>query len=67
MTSLESFLKVPPGGCERGMWWGEEGRRNRGKIKLKLSEVNTRAVPRGQNELIGKFKMATGNVISIRG
>ena len=37
-----------------------------GKIKWKLSEVNTRAVSRGQNELIGEFKMAAGNVISIR-
>ena len=32
-----------------------------------LSEVNTRTVSRGQNELIGEFKMAAGNVISIRG
>ena len=49
------FPKVPPGGCKR--------ERDRGK----LSEVNTRAVSRGQNELIGKFKMAEGDVISIRG
>ena len=27
----------------------------------------TKAVFRGQNELIGKFKMAVGDVISIRG
>ena len=27
----------------------------------------TRAVSRGQNELIGEFKMAVDNVISIRG
>jgi hypothetical protein len=32
------------------------------KIKWKLSEVNTRAMSRGQNEL-----MVAGNVISIRG
>jgi hypothetical protein len=38
-----------------------------GKIKWKLPEVNTRAVSGGQNELIGKFKMAAGDVISIRG
>jgi hypothetical protein len=38
---------------------------DRGKIKWKLSEVNTRAVSRGQNKLIGKFKMAAGDVISI--
>ena len=37
-----------------------------GKIKWKLPEVNTRAVSRGQKKLIGKFKMATGDVISIR-
>ena len=46
-----NFLKVPPGGCERGRWRGE-------KIKRKLSEVNIRVVSRGQNELIGKLKMA---------
>ena len=55
---------MPPGGCETGR--GRE-RRDGGKIKCKLSEVNTRAVSRGQNELIGKFKMAVGDVISIRG
>ena len=49
---------MPPGGCKRG--------RNRGKFKRKLSEVNTRAVSRGQNELIGKFKMVADDVISIR-
>ena len=42
MASLESFLNVPPGGCERG--------RDGGKFKRKLSDVNTRAVPRGQNK-----------------
>ena len=36
------------------------------KIEWKLSEVNTRAVSRGQNELIGKFKIVAGDVISIR-
>ena len=30
-------------------------------------EVNTRAVSREQEELIGKFKMAAGDVISDRG
>ena len=59
MASLESFLKVPPWGCERG--------RDGGEFKRKLSEFNTRAVSRGQNELIGKFKMEAGDVISIRG
>ena len=50
---------MPPGSCERG-WDG-------GKFKMKLSGVNIRAVSRGQNKLIGKFKMAAGDVISIRG
>ena len=50
---------MPPGGYERG--------RDGGKIKWKSSEVNTRAVSRGQNESIGKFKMTAGDVISIRG
>ena len=39
----------------------------REKRKGLLSEVNIRAVSRGRNELIGKFKMAAGDVISIRG
>ena len=38
-----------------------------GKFKWKLYEVNTRAVSRGQNELVGKFKMAVGDMVSIRG
>jgi hypothetical protein len=38
-----------------------------GKIKWRLSEVNTRTVSRGQDKLIGKFKMVAGDVISIRG
>ena len=38
-----------------------------GKIKLRLSEVNITAVSRGQGELLGKLKMAAGDVISIRG
>ena len=50
---------MPPGGCETGR--GRSGRDGR-KIKWKLSEVNTRIVSRGQNELIGKFKMAAGDV-----
>ena len=56
---IREFFKVPPGGCERG--------RHGGKFKRTLSQVNARAVSRGQNELIGKFKMAAGDVISIRG
>jgi hypothetical protein len=33
----------------------------------KLSEVNARPVSRRQNELVGKFKMAAGDLVSIRG
>ena len=53
-------MKSVTRGCETGSG-EEEG------MEGTLSEVNTRAVPRGQNELIGKFKMAAGDVISIRG
>ena len=38
-----------------------------GKIKWRLSKVNARAVSRGQEELVGKFKMVAGDAISIRG
>jgi hypothetical protein len=38
-----------------------------GKFKRGLSEVKVRAVSRGQNELVCKFKMAAGDKISIRG
>ena len=40
---------------------------DRGKFKRKLSEINTRAVSRRQNELVGKFKMAAGDKVNIRG
>ena len=45
----------------------EDGRggEDKGKIKWKLSDVNTRVVSRGLNTLIGEFKMAGDNVISI--
>ena len=36
-----------------------------GREEWKTSEVNTRAVSKGQNEMIGEFKMAAGDVISI--
>ena len=36
-------------------------------LKLKSSEVHNRVVSRGQNELIGEFKMAGSDVISIGG
>ena len=35
-----------------------------GKIKGKLFEVDTSVVSRGQNKLIGNFKMAAGDLIS---
>ena len=38
-----------------------------GKFKMKLSEVNTRAVSRKQNELVNKIKMVAGDKVSIRG
>jgi hypothetical protein len=38
-----------------------------GKIERELSEINTRAMSKGQNELIGDLKMAKGDVISNRG
>ena len=37
-----------------------------GKFKKKLSRVNTRAVSRRQNELVGKFKMAVGDKVKLR-
>ena len=33
-----------------------------GKFKRKLSEVNTRAMSRRKNELVGKFKMAADDI-----
>ena len=38
-----------------------------GKFKRRLSEVNARAVSRGQNELVCKFKKAAGDNVSISG
>ena len=45
----------------------EEGRSggDGGKIDWNLSEFNTWAVSREQNELIGDLKMAAGNMIII--
>ena len=37
------------------------------KFKRRLSEINARVVSRGQNELVGKFKMVAGDMVSIRG
>ena len=38
-----------------------------GKLKRRLSELNARVVTREQNELVCKFKMATADMVSIRG
>ena len=54
MESLE-FLKGTTKGVARGM----DGE--------KLSKVKARAVSRGQNELVGKFKMAAFDMVGIRG
>jgi hypothetical protein len=51
---------VPPGGCKTG---GGKGCGVGGKIKWRLST----AVSKGQDEFVGKFKMAADDVISIRG
>ena len=45
----------------------ETGRGESTEIEWKSSEVNNRTVSRGQNKLIGEFKMAAGDVINIRG
>ena len=36
-----------------------------GKFKRRLSEINARALSTGQNELVYKFKMAAGDMVSI--
>ena len=38
---------------------------DRRKFNRKLSEINTRAVSRRQNELEGKFKMAAGDKVML--
>ena len=58
---MRTLKKATRGGARQ-----EEGR-SRGKINWKSSEVNTRAVSRGQNKLIREFMMAAGDVISIKG
>ena len=50
----ESFVELQPGSVSDSK--GEE---------WKSSEVNARAVSRGQNKLIGEFKKAAGDVIGI--
>ena len=56
MTLCDSSSKSHQGRNKKG---GDGG-----KIEWKLSEVNAWALFRGQNELIGMFKMAAGDVIS---
>ena len=58
---MRVFLKMPPGGLQNRKGGGDGV-----KIKLELSEVDTRAVSRKQKELIGKFKMVASDAI-IRG
>ena len=53
------FLKGATRGLRERKVRGRGG--NAGKIEWKLSEVNTRTVSRGQNKLIGKFKMVAGD------
>ena len=38
-----------------------------GKFKRRLSEINARAVSRGQNELECRFKMVEGDMVGIKG
>jgi hypothetical protein len=49
--------------CHQGVARGMDG----GNFKRRLSEVNARAVSRGQNELVCKIKMVAGDMVSIRG
>ena len=50
--------------CHQGVARKEGGGRG---WREKLSEINTKAVSRVQNKLIGEFNMAADDVISIRG
>ena len=53
------FFKGATRGYERNGWR---------EIRRKLFQVvNTRALSRGQNELVGKFKIVAGDMVSIRG
>ena len=49
--------------CHQGVARGMD----RGKFKRRLSQVNARALSREQNELVCKFKMVAGDMVSIRG
>ena len=57
----ESFVKVRPEGVQDRKGGGMEGK------LWKSSEVNTRAVSRGQNELIGEFKIVGSNLMVLGG
>ena len=52
---------MPPGVLQDNKG-GEDG----GRIRWKLSEVDSRPISRRQNKLIGNFKVAAGDVINIR-
>ena len=52
--------------CHQGVARQEAGKVG-GKIKWRLSEVNARAVSREQDELVGKFKKAAGDVLVLGG
>ena len=49
--------------CHQRVARGMEG----GKFKRRLSVVNARAMSRGQSELVCKFKITAGDMVSIRG
>jgi hypothetical protein len=54
MASHDSFEQEPRGKEPQG----GRGGGDRGKTKWKLSEINTRAVSRGQNELVSKLNIS---------
>ena len=62
MAPRESFGELLPERV-RDRKGGGDG----GKFEWKSSEVNTRIVSRVQNKLIGEFKMAESDVISVKG
>jgi hypothetical protein len=42
MVSHESFLKVPPGGCERGRWGERRLSKQHAAIEFMVAEKETR-------------------------
>ena len=51
--------------CHKGI--ARQEMEKSGRLEGKLSGDYLKAVSRGQSKLVGKFKMAAGDVISIRG